>query len=311
MQEETKPFEVETVPASAMIAVVGRTNVGKSTLVNRLLGEKVSIVSAAVQTTRNVIRGILTEPRGQLVFLDTPGIHQPFHDLGKQMNSQARSAVSGVDMVLPIFDTSQRPSAEDEGWIRRLLFEDIPVLAVLNKTDTGGKYREDYLSMWTTVAEEKESAKTAEWLSLSAETGEGCDALLSRLFDLAPPGPYLFPPDVLTDFPRNLNLSDLIREAFIPHLRDEVPHALAVGIDSIEEGDAERWHIQATVYVDRPSQKGIVLGQKGRLIKKVEREAAKAIGSMYERPVSLRLWVKVEKNWTKNHFLLKRLGYRD
>jgi len=294
-----------------MIAVVGRANAGKSTLVNAILEEKVSIVSPIAQTTRNVIRGILTDERGQLVFLDTPGVHKPMSDLGKMMNSLARTSTEGVDVVLMVVDVSEEPRPEDEGWMRRLLFDEAAVVIALNKQDCNMRHEDAYRQMWAAVEREKETKKAVQWLETSALNGEGVAELVGHLFDQMPMGPLLFPSDVLTDFPRRLNMADIIREKFFRVLRDELPHAIAVGIDELEENEDGKWFVKASVYVNRPSQKGIVIGKKGKLLKSVQADARKEISSLYERPVDLELWVKVEKNWARNFFLLKRLGYRE
>ncbi|MEM7392429.1 MAG: GTPase Era [Verrucomicrobiota bacterium] len=305
------PDNLDASVRCGMVAIVGKTNVGKSTLLNRILEEKVSIVSNVVQTTRNVIRAILTEERGQLVFLDTPGIHKPMNDLGRTMNKSARQSIEGIDISLLMLDASNEPEEEDEGCMRRLLFADSEVIAVLNKQDLNPKHGEAYKACWARLEEEKQTKKDITWFDLSARTGQGVDDLLAFMFEHVPLGPQLFPEDVLTDFPKKLILSDTIREKFFHQLHDEVPHQLAVGIDRLRETDKE-WRIEATVYVNRPSQKGIVIGKNGRLLKKVSHEAEKELSAMYDRPVRLdKLWVKVEKNWMANHFKLKQLGYKE
>ncbi len=291
-----------------MIAVVGRASVGKSTLVNRFLGEKVSIISPVAQTTRTLIRGILTEPRGQLVFLDTPGVHRATYDLGRIMNRIARASIEGVDVVMLVLDASEKPGLEDDGWIRRLLQVETPVVAVLNKTDMKSDCSKLYLSLWHDIAHEKSSGKEATWMPASGLTGHGIKPLLDLLFTIVPQGPLLFPEDVLTDHPRKLNMADIVREKYFAVLHDELPHALAVEIEEIDESP-ERWSVRGTIFVQKNSQKGIVLGHKGRLIRQVKAEAETELAEMYGHPVSLDLWVKVSKDWPKNYWMLKRLGY--
>lgn len=293
---------------SGIVAVVGRTNVGKSTLLNALLGEKVSIVSDTVQTTRNVIRAILTEERGQIVFLDTPGVHKAEGDLGKNLNKMARSAIGGADAVLLVIDASSKPWQEDEGWMRRLMKDEIPAVILLNKMDLGGGFVADYKQIWADVAAEKESSIEPVWIEGSALNGEQLPELSSALFERMPEGPYLFPEDILTDYPRKLNISDVIREKYFDRLHDELPHCLAIWVESIEE-TPNKWTIQAVVYVERHSQKGIVIGQKGRLLKSVQYQAEKELKEMYDVPMKVKLWVKVEKDWRKNFWMLKKLGY--
>ena len=296
---------------SGMVAVVGAANVGKSTLVNALVGEKVTIVSPIVQTTRNLIRAILTEPRGQLVFLDTPGVHKAQHDLGKLMNRMARGAAEGVDVILLMLDAARPPREEDEGWMRRLLRPDSEgdVVIALNKCDKPRDFSADYRALWDQLQQEKQRERVVEWRRISAAAGEGMEALIARLFECMPLGPYLFPEDVLTDYPKKLAISDFIREKYVTRLKDELPHAIAIAIDEIEEKKSGAWAVQGTVYVDRPSQKGIVLGAKGRLLKAVCQEAKRELSEIYDRPVNVSLWVKCEKDWSRNFWMLKKLGY--
>jgi len=287
---------------------VGRASVGKSTFVNAVFEEKVSIVSDIPQTTRTLVRGILTEPRGQLVLLDTPGVHKAEYDLGRLMNRVARASVEGVDAVLLMLDASTSPRIEDDGWIRRLLRETVPVLAVLNKSDVPQGHADEYRKLWETIAAEKQSTKTAEWVEISARTRDGVDQLVSRLFELLPPGPLLFPAEMLTDHPRKINMADIIREKYFGKLQDELPHSLAIEVETVEEKPDE-WIVHGTILVERSSQKGIVIGHKGRLLRRVCESAGRELSEMYGIPVTLDLWVKVEKDWTKNFWILKRLGY--
>lgn len=308
MKPETNNVKAGGEPRAGMIAIVGRANVGKSTLLNRLLGEKVSIVSPVAQTTRRMVRGMLNEPRGQLVFLDTPGVHVASYDLGRVMNRTARAAVEGVDVVLLVLDGATTPRTEDEGWMRRLLFHPAPVVALLNKLDAGPSQRVAYQQRWATVLAEKKSAKDIAWLSVSAVTGEGVPELVNRLFALAPVGERLFPGAMLSDYPRKLAMADVVREKYFHELRAELPHTLAVEIETVEESPAG-WLAQGAILVDKPSQKPIMLGAKGRLFKRVVAAAEKDLAEMYGVPVKLDLWVRVEKNWQKNFWILKRLGY--
>jgi len=293
---------------AGVIAVVGRTNVGKSTLLNALVGEKVSIVSDTVQTTRNIIRAILTEERGQLVFLDTPGVHKAMGELGKNLNKMARSSVNGADAVLLVLDASSKPWQEDDGWMRRLAAGETPCLILLNKTDMGTAFVETYKTLWKEIAAEKNTIVQPVWIEGSALKGSGVPELASALFAVVPAGPPLFPEDILTDYPRKLNIADVIREKLFDRLHDELPHCLAVWVETINEGETE-WKVDADIYIERHSQKGIVIGEKGRLLKSVKHHAEKELKEMYGRPVRLTLWVKVEKDWRKNFWILKKLGY--
>ncbi|VGO21794.1 GTPase Era [Pontiella sulfatireligans] len=306
MTEETA--EPTGIGNSGIVAIVGRTNVGKSTLVNHLLGEKVSIVSDTVQTTRNLIRAILTEPRGQMVFLDTPGVHKAQGEMGKNLNKAARAAVQGVDAILLVLDRSSKPALEDDGWLRRLAREEGPCIIAFNKSDRNFNCSSAYKELWNEIKLEKESAVEPVWTSVSALNGDGMAGLLDILFENIPVGPPLFPDDILTDYPRKLNIADVIREKLFHRLHDELPHAVAVWVEEIVEGE-KKWSVEASIYVERHSQKGIVIGEKGRLLKWVREQAEKELYEMYGVRFKLTLWVKVEKNWRKNFWILKKLGY--
>lgn len=297
---------------SGMVAIIGRANVGKSTLLNAMVQEKVSIVSQVAQTTRNLIRAILTEPRGQLVFLDTPGVHQATHDLGRIMNRTAKTAIEGTDACLLVLDSSLPPRQEDEGWMRKLLKSDLTCVLALNKIDAGTNHEEEYRTLWKQLAEDREEPKNnVEWLRIAALTGTGVEQLLTRLFELAPLGPPLFPDDILTDFPRKLAIADAIREKLFNALHQELPHSIAVRVNSIDEDDSPngKWLIHADILVNRPTQKGIVIGKKGKLLKKIRGQAEADLSNIYEHKVQIDLWVKIEKDWAKNYWILRELGY--
>jgi GTP-binding protein Era len=309
MTDETLAMSPPGPPVPVGIAaVVGRTNVGKSTLMNRILGEKVSIVSPIVQTTRNQVRGILTEERGQLVLIDTPGVHRAETHLGKLMNKMARSAATGCDLTILMMDGSVSPKIEDDGWLRRIIHSEMPVVCVLNKRDSQEWHGDKYRALLQTIAAEKEVEAAPVWFETSAEHGEGVDALVAHLFSILPLGELLFPAEMLTDYPRKLSMADIIRERLVVKLKDELPHAVAVWVDDIEE-KPKVWTVFATIYVERSSQKGIVIGKKGRLLKSAEYEAGAAMSEIYDTRVKVKLWVKVEKKWQENFWIRRRLGY--
>ena len=299
--------DTEELKKAAMVGVVGRTNAGKSTIVNQMVGEKVSIVSPVEQTTRNTIRGIVEDPRGQLVLLDTPGLHKAVGPLGKLLNGMARATSAGVDILLVVFDGAHEPQLEDEGWMRRVAKErPDKVVFVLNKCDRSPFYETMFRDLWNTVAGEGRNSLRPESVAASCDPPEvkwvtacgirkgGCDALMDILFELAEPGPALFPEDVVTDYPRKLAIADVVREKLIQRLRDEVPHEVGVAV---------------TIYVNRPSQKGIVIGPRGSLLKAVRLCAEPELSDMFGVKVRLELWVKVEPNWMKNGRLLAEMGY--
>lgn len=296
---------------AAMVAVVGRTNSGKSTLVNRLVGEKVSIVSGMEQTTRNRIRGILTEERGQLVFLDTPGAHKAENELGTLMNKMSRTAGESADILLVVFDGASPVRMEDEGWMSRALFAEIPTFFILNKADAADYNPLAFKEAWTRLQEAKGTTRKVPWLELSAGEGAGCDVLLEALFDLAPEVPeLLFPEDIVSDFPRKLAIADILREKLIRKLYQEVPHELGVRIETIEEHPDNTWTVNATILVNRPSQKGMVIGNKGRTLRAMRRAAEPEIAEAYGLDgCKIVPFVRVEPKWFKNHFILKELGY--
>lgn len=293
---------------AGIISIVGKTNVGKSTLLNNILDEKVSIVTDRVQTTRNLIRAIYTSNKGQLVFLDTPGIHKAKGNLGRNMNKIARSSIDGVDIILIIFDVSSIPNELDEGWFRRLSKSEIKYIFVLNKIDCSSNFENEYRKLWYKIKNEKKVNINPDWLKISALKNIGLDNLIQKLIENVPKGPKLFPDNILTDYPKKLNIADVIREKLFFRLHQELPHALAVWVVTIEELQ-KKCNVCAIIYVERHSQKGIVIGEKGKIIKAAQKEAEKELYEMYAMKYNLKLTVKVEKNWRKNFWMLKKFGY--
>lgn len=293
---------------SGIIAIVGRTNVGKSTLLNNFVSEKVSIVSDRVQTTRNLIRAILTKQNGQLVFLDTPGVHKAESHLGKNMNKLSRGSVKGTDAIILVLDISNLPDQIDDGWFRRLSNTHIPCIFVLNKSDLKINYENKYKELWSIIKNETSSVLNPDWICISALHGKGIKLLLDKLFNIVPVGEQLFPSNVLTDYPRKLNIADIIREKFFNRLHHELPHSLAIWIDNIIKIE-DKSNVYVSIYIERHSQKGIIIGKNGCLIKSVKKEAEKELSEMYECIFLLKMSIKVEKNWKKNSLFLKKLGY--
>ena len=317
--------DTDNLRKAAMVGVVGRTNAGKSTVVNQMVGEKVSIVSPVEQTTRNTIRGIVEDPRGQLVLLDTPGLHKAVGPLGKLLNGMARATSAGVDVLLVVFDAAHEPQLEDEGWMRRVVKErPDKVVFALNKCDRSPFYETMFRDLWkevttgTTCSLPVDAGTTSttgslpvvpRWVTCCGIRKGGCDALLDALFDLSTPGPALFPEDVVTDYPRKLAIADVVREKLIQRLRDEVPHEVGVAVKDLYENRKGGWDVAVTIYVNRPSQKGIVIGPRGSLLKAVRQSAEPELSDMFGVKVQLELWVKVEPNWMKNNRLLAEMGY--
>jgi len=299
----------ETKKRCAIVGIVGRTNSGKSTLLNQIIGEKISIVSPVVQTTRNTVRGMLTDKRGQLVFLDTPGLHKAESNLGTLLNRMARSSSAGVDILMIVFDGSKKPHLEDDGWMHRAAKSDQQVLFVLNKSDKPHFYRDEFKDLWETIKAETSSSAEVNWFETSAVQKGGSDDLITYLYSVAPlSDEYLFPEDIITDYPRKMAIADVIREKFIKRLREELPHELGILVDSIDETPTQ-WNISVIIYVNRESQKGIVIGPGGNMLKMVRSKAEPELSDIFETKVKLELWVKVEKNWFKNFKLLEQMGY--
>ena len=299
---------------SGTAVIAGRANAGKSTLLNALLGETVSVVSPVAQTTRRVVRGILNEPGLQIVFLDTPGIKQATHALGALLNRTARGLVTGADAALLVLDSSIPPHDEDLGWMNKLAREETPVFAILNKTDRACR-RADYEAAWADTAarhRERDSAWTPppwRWFEISAATGAGLPDLLSALRAAMPEGDPAFPTDQIADDPLPYFIADVIREQINSRLKAELPHAIAVATDSVEDDSPAEVRVAATIYVEKPTQRPIVIGNKGKMIRDIRHAAEKDLSAIFGAPHHLDLWVKVEPDWSRNYWMLKKFGY--
>lgn len=320
----------------ATVAVVGRTNAGKSTLVNALVGEKVSIVSPVEQTTRNTIRGIVADPRGQLVLLDTPGLHKAVGTLGTLLNRMARRSAAGTDITCVVFDASQEPQLEDIGWMQRVAKEKPEkVVFVLNKADKSPFFEKMFRDAWqeacgTSGSSELEKGVRSQYAGVRGQSGSselelekgtiplwvksisttegGAKGVLDALFDFAEEGEKLFDDDIVTDYPRKLAIADVIREKYLAHLHQELPHELGIIVKRVTD-EGSRWKSEAEVLVNRPSQKPIVIGRSASTIKAVRKAAERELKEVFGVPVSLELWVNVEPNWMKNQKLLAEMGY--
>lgn len=294
----------------ATVGVVGRTNAGKSTLVNALVGEKVSIVSPVEQTTRNTVRGIVSDARGQLVLLDTPGLHKAVGELGRILNRMARRSAAGVDIVCVVFDAGDEPRLEDVGWMQRVARErPEKVLFVLNKADRAPFYERMFRDAWDEVSCE---TIAPVWVKCIASTPGGAKSVLDALFDFAEEGELLFDEDTVTDYPRRLAIADSIREKYLAKLHQEVPHELGVlvkRIDESERGGRKIWQIAVDVLVNRESQKPIVIGRGAETVKYVRKCAEREVGEMFGVKAEMELWVRVEPGWMKNKRLLAEMGY--
>ena len=303
----------------AVVGVVGRTNAGKSTLVNALVGEKVSIVSPVEQTTRNTIRGIVSDTRGQLVLLDTPGLHKAVGDLGRLMNRMARRSAAGTDITCVVFDASDEPQLEDVGWMQRVAKEKPEkVLFVLNKADKAPFYEKMFHDAWEEAlslappSEEEKSFAGPLWVKSISTTEGGAKDVLDFLFDFAEEGELLFDEDTVTDYPRKLAIADSIREKFLAKMHQEIPHELGIIVKSIDESASQEkpvWKITVDVLVNRPSQKPIVIGKAAQTIKYVRKLAEREVSEMFGVKARIELWVRVEPGWMKNQRILSDMGY--
>ncbi|MEA5410297.1 GTPase Era [Synechococcus sp. BA-120 BA3] len=298
---------------SGFVALIGRPNVGKSTLLNQLVGQKVAITSPVAQTTRNRLRAILTTPAAQLILLDTPGIHKPHHLLGERLVQSARGAIGEVDVVLLLVDASQ-PAGRGDGFIVDLLRHSrVPVHVALNKSDRVGADAEDLAATYRELLDAGDHPVTWPLHACSALNGDGCQALVEALAAELPPGPLLYPADTVSDQPEQLLLAELIREQVLTLTREEVPHSVAVRIERIVEEEAKgklRTAVLATVLVERSSQKGILIGKGGQMLKGIGQGARLQMQKVFDGPVYLELFVKVVPNWRSHPGRLTELGYR-
>jgi GTP-binding protein Era len=297
------------------VALIGRPNVGKSTLLNQLVGQKVAITSPVAQTTRNRLRAILTTPTAQLILLDTPGIHKPHHLLGERLVQSARGAIGEVDVVLLLVDASQ-PAGRGDGFIVDLLRHcRVPVHVALNKSDRVGADAEDLAATYRELLTVDDRPVAWPLHPCSALNGDGCQALVEALAADLPPGPLLYPADTVSDQPEQLLLAELIREQVLTLTREEVPHSVAVRIERIVEDEGkgngkERTAVLATVLVERSSQKGILIGKGGQMLKAIGQGARLQMQKVFDGPVYLELFVKVVPNWRSHPGRLAELGYR-
>ena len=287
---------------SGFITIVGRPNVGKSSLMNSMIGEKIAIVSARPQTTRNRIMGVLTGSDHQIVFLDTPGIHDPRTRLGEYMMHSVRDAMDGMDAVLIILDVTH--ITESDMQIAASMKEKtVPSVVALNKIDLVNP--EKILSSTAKIAE----IGFEEIIPVSAKTGSGIDVLVSCLRKHLKAGPKYFPDDMITDQPERLICAEIIREKALRHLRDEVPHGIGVEIMKIETISDQLTEINATVYCEREAHKGIIIGKHGSMLQTIGTEARMDIEKLLDTHISLKLWIKIRPDWRNNISDLKNLGY--
>jgi len=290
---------------SGFISIIGRPNVGKSTLLNRFTGEKVAIVSDKPQTTRNRIRSIVNGDDYQIIFIDTPGIHTPKSKLGEFMVKSAESALNEVDCILFLIEPDKKCGPGDMSIIERLKKVKTPVFLVINKIDKVKK--EDLLEVIDTY---RKLYDFAEIIPISAASGDNADTLHAAIKKALPEGPQYFPKDMMTDQPERHICAEIIREKLLHVLEDEIPHGIAVEILSLKPRvDKEMVDIEATIFCEKDSHKGIVIGKGGKVLKAVGTNARRDIERLLGSSINLKLWVKVKKDWRESDFLLKNFGY--
>lgn len=288
---------------SGFVTLIGRPNVGKSTLMNRLIGQKIAITSKKPQTTRNRIQTVLTTEEGQIVFLDTPGIHKAKNKLGDYMVNVAERTMEEVDVILWLVEPTDYIGAGERHIIEQLKKTKTPVILVINKTDTVKK--DEIFSFIDTYRKELDFQ---EIVPVSALKGENTDELVKCIFKYLPYGPAFYDEDTVTDQPMRQITAELIREKALRLLEDEIPHGIAVCIESMKE-KGNICHIEAIIICERESHKGIIIGKGGQMLKKIGSAARPEIEEMLEMQVNLQLWVKVKKDWRDSDFLLKNFGY--
>ncbi|GIN89652.1 GTPase Era [Siminovitchia terrae] len=292
---------------SGFISIIGRPNVGKSTFLNRVIGQKIAIMSDKPQTTRNKVQGVLTTDEAQMVFIDTPGIHKPKHKLGDFMIKLAINTFREVDLILFMINAEEGYGRGDEFIIEQLKNVQTPVFLVINKID---QVHPDQLLVL--IEQYKEMYPFKEVIPISALEGNNVERLIQQIQEYLPEGPQYYPSDQVTDHPERFIVSELIREKALHLTREEVPHSIAVVIDQMKKEDnKELIHVMATIVVERDSQKGIVIGKQGKMLKEIGQRARKDIENLMGSKVFLELWVKVQKDWRNKATHLRDFGFRD
>ena len=291
---------------SGFFSIVGCPNVGKSTLINRLVGQKIAIVTDRAQTTRNRITGILTRREYQMIFLDTPGMTRPRNKLGTFMQKTAEDATKDTEAILFVVDALQGVRERDEAVMKIVSAQRSPVVVLINKCDAASAIQ---------MQEARSAIQNAGFdtvLAVSAKTGENVDALETLLCQYLTDGPQYYPEDMVTDQPERVICAEMIREKALELLREEIPHGIGVGIDKMElRPDGKLMDVWATVYCERESHKGIIIGRGGKMLKRIGSEARKEIEWLLDVQVNLQLWIKVKEDWRNRQQMLNELGYRD
>ncbi len=294
----------ETNFLSGFAAIVGRPNVGKSTMMNAMVGEKVAIVSNRPQTTRNRIMGVVTAPDHQIVFLDTPGLHKPRTKLGEYMVKSVQDAMDGIDVLLVLVDVSD-VGPQDRAIVEEMAQRKVKKILVLNKTDIV-----DQAKLMATI-QYFSAAQYDAIVPMSARTGKGLDELRKLIVSFLPQGPKYFPDDMMTDQPERVICAEIIREKALLHLREEVPHGVGVEMMRIEKLSDNMTEIHATIYCERASHKGIIIGKQGAMLRTIGAESRRDIENLLGTRINLQLWVKVREDWRNRMDDLRTLGYEN
>ena len=292
---------------SGFVSIIGRPNVGKSTFLNRVIGQKIAIMSDKPQTTRNKVQGVYTTDDTQIIFIDTPGIHKPKHRLGDFMMKVATNALREVDAILFMVNVTEPRGAGDDFIIEKLKGLDTPIILVMNKIDL---IHPDEIP--AVIEQYTDQLDFAAYVPISALQGNNVEPLIGEIKKLLPEGPMYYPADQVTDHPERFIISELIREKVLHHTRDEIPHSIAVSIESIKKREnSDMVDVEAVIMVERDSQKGIVIGKKGAMLRQIGTEARQDIELLLGTKVYLNLWVKVQKDWRNKMGQLRDLGFRD
>ncbi|WP_414046258.1 GTPase Era [Macrococcus equi] len=291
---------------SGFVAIIGRPNVGKSTFMNKVLGQKVAIMSDKAQTTRNKVQGVLTTEQSQIIFIDTPGIHKPKHVLGDYMMKIAKNTLREVDAILFMVNVEESLGRGDEFIIELLKSNRTPIFLVLNKID---KIHPDQLIK--EIEKYKDLLPFAEVVPISALQGNNVDRLVEVIEGYMPEGPMYYPKDQISDHPEEFIVAELIREKALHLTSQEIPHAIGVQVEKMTRVSEDKVDIEATIYIERDSQKGIIIGKKGSMLKQIGQNARKDIEMLLGSKVYLELWVKVQKDWRNKPNFIRQIGYRE
>ena len=290
---------------SGFATVVGRPNVGKSTLINKLVGQKINIISDKPQTTRNQIKTIFNSERGQIIFVDTPGIHKPKNELDEYMLKQAYKSLEGIDIILFMVEATSSFGRGDNFILKQIKGQDNRIIVVLNKVDRLDK------KTLITRKQHYEQKTGLEVIPVSAASGDNIDFLLDIIFSDLSEGPRYYPEDMITDQIERFVISEMIREKLFQLLRQEIPYGTAVVIEEVKERDNGMIYVRGNIFVEKKSHKGIIIGHKGRMLKKIGHRARQDVEKLLQADVYLDLWVKVQKDWRNNKYLLKQMGYKE